>query len=158
MADHTADGSVPEADLLPAESFGRGDITRVRHAVAACAAEVGLDGHRLEDFVLAVNEIITNAVRHAGGSGRLRMWACDGQVCCEVSDSGGGIPEHRVDPPGPPATFVSGGRGIWMARRLCDELTIRTGPTGTTVCVAVALTGNPPSPPPPTDQGLMHVG
>jgi anti-sigma regulatory factor (Ser/Thr protein kinase) len=154
MADRADNGAVPEAELLPAQAFGRGDVTRIRHAVTAGAASVGLAGTRLEDFALAVNEIVTNAVRHAGGSGRVRMFASDGHVCCEVIDSGGGIPDHRVDPERP-ATFASGGRGIWLARRLCDEMTVRTGPTGTTVCISVAV--GPPAPP-AQDQSHSVIG
>ena len=46
-----------------------------------------------EDLVLAVNELATNSVRHAGGHGILRMWRDDGALLCEVRDRG------RIDDP-----------------------------------------------------------
>ncbi|MDF2712442.1 MAG: ATP-binding protein, partial [Nonomuraea muscovyensis] len=60
--------------------FARGRITVLRRAVTTYAAGMGLTGRRLEDFVLAVNEITTNAVLHGGGRGRLRLWARDGRL------------------------------------------------------------------------------
>jgi len=38
-----------------------------------------------------------------------------------------------------PETFEVGGRGIWLAHRLCDEVTMATGPIGTTVGLRMAL-------------------
>ncbi|HWH01308.1 MAG TPA: ATP-binding protein, partial [Pilimelia sp.] len=54
---------------LLARTFDAEQVTELRHAVARCAEESGLSGHPLEDFVLAVNELATNAVRHGGGRG-----------------------------------------------------------------------------------------
>jgi anti-sigma regulatory factor (Ser/Thr protein kinase) len=133
----TERGAEPEP--LLAEAFGRADITRLRHTVEFHAATAGLEGQRLGDFVLAVNEIITNAVRYADGRGELRLWATDSTLCCEIRDTGGGIPADRVAPPRPPSASAAGGRGIWLARQLCDRLTVDTGAHGTTVCVSTGL-------------------
>lgn len=65
-------------------------MTELRHSVTSCAHAAGLDGQRLDDFVLAVNELITNAVRHGGGQGWLRMWRHPGRLVCEVADHGRG--------------------------------------------------------------------
>ncbi|HYN92970.1 MAG TPA: ATP-binding protein [Pilimelia sp.] len=130
-------------DPLFTADFSRGDLAQLRQAVTAHAGRAGLTGQRLDDFVLAVNEVVTNAVRHAGGRGRLRMWANDEAVCCEIADAGGGIPAERLFPQRPPAASTAGGRGIWMARQLCDELAVETGPSGTTVCVQARLAHAP---------------
>jgi anti-sigma regulatory factor (Ser/Thr protein kinase) len=63
--------------------------------------------------VLAIDEIVANAVVHGGGRGELRLAADNGRLRCEVRDRGGGF---RPDPylaerqyclvkstPGPPA-------------------------------------------------------
>src|ERR1051326_7266341 len=76
-------------------AFDADRITALRHEVARCAVKAGLHAQRLEDFVLAVNEIVTNAVRHAGGHGRLRLWFQADTIRCEVTDEGGGIPHDR---------------------------------------------------------------
>jgi anti-sigma regulatory factor (Ser/Thr protein kinase) len=119
--------------------FSRAQITAVRHAVTECAAGNGLSGRRLEDFALAVNELVTNAVRHAGGQGRVRLWRMDGSLYCEVTDHGPGIPTNRVEPRTPPPTFATDGRGLWLVSQLCDDVHIATGPAGTTVRIAATL-------------------
>src|SRR3954465_4027901 len=86
-----------QTTALLVEDFDGALITPVRHAVTNGAAHAGLTGQRLEDFVLAVNEIVTNAVRHAGGGGTLRMWLAESLLICEVVDKGAGIPVERLD-------------------------------------------------------------
>lgn len=133
--------TVAPVDASPplTREFDRGQVTELRHTVAACARRSGLAGQRLEDFVLAVNELITNAVRHGGGSGRLRMWWDDTGVTCEVSDGGLGIMEEQVANRERPVPGRAGGWGLWLARQLSDEMVVATGPEGTTVRVRSAL-------------------
>ena len=120
--------------------FGHEDITALRHEVLQ-RLERGLLGDRLDGFVLAVNEVITNVVLHAGGSGRLVLSCTAGAVWCTVTDSGPGIPERFRRPPAVPGAFEDGGRGIWLAYQLCDEVTMATGPIGTTIGLRVDLPG-----------------
>ena len=129
------DGSEPP---LIALEFRRPDLGRLRRKVAACAAEAGLAGIRLQSFVMAVNEIVTNAVVHGGGLGRLRLWLAGRQLVCEVSDTGPGIPDGQVQTDRPPAEATSG-RGLWLTRTLCDAFSVETGGNGTTVRVASAV-------------------
>jgi anti-sigma regulatory factor (Ser/Thr protein kinase) len=141
MADDTQPPARPPA--LLSELFDHRLVTAVRHAVTGLAARVGLAGQRLDDFVLAVNEMMTNAVRHAGGSGVVILWCQDEKLQCEVVDEGPGIPAERVNDHPLPSPFALNGRGLWLAYRLCDSVTIRTGPRGTTVHLAIALTRRP---------------
>jgi hypothetical protein len=60
--------------VLLTESFDHSSITALRHVVASRVGDAGLTGERLDDFVVAVNELLTNAVRHGGGLGRLALW------------------------------------------------------------------------------------
>ncbi|GIE98333.1 hypothetical protein Ari01nite_57980 [Paractinoplanes rishiriensis] len=119
--------------------FGRDEIAVVRHEVAGRLAAVGLTGERHQGFVLAVNEVITNVVLHAGGQGRAVLWLAGGSAWCTVTDSGPGIPAQFLRPPEVPAAFEVGGRGIWLAHQLCDEVTVATGPIGTTIGLRIAL-------------------
>jgi anti-sigma regulatory factor (Ser/Thr protein kinase) len=111
-------------------------LTAVRHAVADFATQSGLRDRAQADFVLAVNELVTNAIRHGGGRGELRMRRIDRGVWCSVADRGPGLPlERRVNQmPLPPASDT-GGRGLWLVHRLCDDVTITAGPEGTTISV-----------------------
>jgi anti-sigma regulatory factor (Ser/Thr protein kinase) len=128
--------------LLIDRVFGRDDITVVRHEVSNCLAAIGFSGDRLSGYVLAINEVITNVVLHAGGSGRLLLSTGDGSAWCAVTDSGLGIPHRYLTPPDVPGAFEVGGRGIWLAYQLCDEVTMATGPIGTTMGLRMALPGN----------------
>jgi anti-sigma regulatory factor (Ser/Thr protein kinase) len=120
-------------------TFGVDDITVVRHAVQDSLIAAGFSGDRLQAFVLAVNEVITNVVLHAGGHGRIVLRPENGSAWCTVTDSGPGIPQRYQHPPEVPEAFEVGGRGIWLAYRLCDEVTMATGPIGTTIGLRMAL-------------------
>ena len=137
-----AGGEGPGGTLLD-RVFEHEDIARVRHAVQALLTTAGFGGDRLQSFVLAVNEIITNAVLHAGGRGRVVLRPAGHSIWCTVTDSGPGIPQHFRHPPEVPAAYEVGGRGIWLAYRLCDEVTMATGPIGTTIGLRMALPGAP---------------
>ncbi|GAA4673635.1 hypothetical protein Prum_032090 [Phytohabitans rumicis] len=113
-------------------------MTQLRHAVASCVAAAGLVGQRLDDFVLAVNELITNAVRHGGGTGQIRLWRADGTLECEVSDAGNGF-DGGAPTDSRPAPDSPSGWGLWLARRLSDHMDVRTGPDGTTVRISTTL-------------------
>ena len=129
--------AVDEAILLRLE-VDRDAITAVRHDIAGLAAAAGLDGLRLDGFVLAVNEIMTNAVRHGGGRGLVRLVRTAGGLRCEISDKGSGEPARfngRVLPP----TEATGGRGLWLARHLCDSFDVETGGNGTRVRLVMAV-------------------
>ena len=45
-----------------------------------------------------------------------------------------------------------GGRGIWLAYALCDEVTMATGPIGTTIELCLRLPGRD------TTSGLLNEG
>jgi anti-sigma regulatory factor (Ser/Thr protein kinase) len=134
----------PEGDAVPAfldRTFGRDDITVIRHDVQNRLIAAGFVGDRLQGFVLAVNEVITNVVLHGGGHGRIQLRTADGSWWCTVTDSGPGIPAQYLHQPDVPQAFEVGGRGIWLAYALCDEVTMATGPIGTTLTLRMAQPG-----------------
>ncbi|MGK5742624.1 ATP-binding protein [Micromonospora sp. URMC 103] len=127
---------------LIAEAFDRAQVTELRHSVTSCAHAAGLRDQRLDDFVLAVNELITNAVRHGGGRGSLRLWRLDDQLVCEVADQGLGISAGRLGDRSRPAPETAGGWGLWLARQLSDTMEVRSGESGTVVRIATAITAD----------------
>jgi anti-sigma regulatory factor (Ser/Thr protein kinase) len=108
-----------------------GDPAPVRRFVVAQATRFGLPLGRLDDLILAVNEVATNAIRHGAGSGRVRMWRDERYLLCEVSDAGRATEGlFNVLPPSPDS---EGGHGMWITRQLCDLVEVRALASGTTV-------------------------
>jgi anti-sigma regulatory factor (Ser/Thr protein kinase) len=107
------------------------DLGVVRHFVAHRAHAGGVSGERMEGFVLAIDEVVTNSLRHGGGAGAMRIWSEDHSVVCDVSDAGV-IAEPLVGRIRP-ALDRSDGRGLWIANHFCDLVQIRSSAAGTTV-------------------------
>jgi anti-sigma regulatory factor (Ser/Thr protein kinase) len=128
---------LPPADAMVLRFRRRAELVGIRKVVAGHATEMGLGHQRAEDFTLAVNELATNTVEHAGGSGRLALWTGQGYLNAQVSDRG-----RLADPlagrvPSPPDS--TRGRGLVLVNLLCDLVRIHTGPGGTTIRIRMAL-------------------
>jgi anti-sigma regulatory factor (Ser/Thr protein kinase) len=116
--------------------FRTWQLQAVRAAVAEAAEAAGCDTTRAEDVVLAVNEVATNAVEHGAGEGELALWVGAAGLVAEVHDRGrlaDPLPGLRAPRPG-----EARGRGIWVARQLCDVLHVWHEPDGTHVRVRAA--------------------
>jgi signal transduction histidine kinase len=123
-------------------TFGFNDLSPLRQRIAVYADAHGLHGHALDGYILAVNEVVANAIAHGGGCGRLRMWSDGERLRCQISDSGPGLTPRSLSPHRPPLS-ATGGRGLWMARQFC-HLDIRSSPYGTTVELSVPKPANRP--------------
>ena len=118
--------------------FGAVDLRQVRRVTAAWAARAGLAPDEADDFVIAVHEIAVNAVRYGSPAARLLLRVADGTVAeVEIRDSGHWRPAAAAVP----ADGGPGGMGLVLARRVCDEVEIRTGRGGTTVRLRMRLSG-----------------
>jgi anti-sigma regulatory factor (Ser/Thr protein kinase) len=110
------------------------DYIGLRHAVRALLETVDGPGDVLEDFLMAVDEMASNAVRHGSPPAGLRLWTAPGRLVCTVRDSGRGWddpfagygPAHGED-------LSHGGMGLWLARQLCDHVAIRRDERGVSV-------------------------
>jgi anti-sigma regulatory factor (Ser/Thr protein kinase) len=78
--------------------------------------------------VLAVSELVTNAVEHAGTSIDLRAGVGDGRLRVEVADGSGDLPHART-----PDAGRLGGRGLHLVQQLADRWSVDTTPVGKTV-------------------------
>jgi anti-sigma regulatory factor (Ser/Thr protein kinase) len=151
----TASGRVRNPDFVDAETYLRAlpvpdepleatppvladdairDYIGLRHAVRALLGTVDGPSDVLEDYLMAVDEIASNAVRHGSPPAGLRLWAAPGRLVCTIRDSGQGLddpfagygPAHGED-------LSHGGMGLWLARQLCDHVAIRRDGKGVTV-------------------------
>lgn len=126
------------AGSLLSLEFDRSSVTRVRHLVMVSAQEAGLEGVALQDFVLAVHEAVTNAVRYGSPPRGIAMWREAGTLVAEITDKGPGIPDEVLEREQTVTRFDFGGRGLWLMNRLAD-LVVHTGAEGTTIRLCTAL-------------------
>ena len=109
----------------------RDELTTVRALVARQAGAAGLPRHRASDLVLCVSEIAANTIRHAGGTGTLRVWHDADEIVCQINDRGQ-IRDPLVGRLQPlPGTL--GGHGLWIVHQACDLVELRSGRHGTTI-------------------------
>jgi anti-sigma regulatory factor (Ser/Thr protein kinase) len=131
--------SVPEVVAVD-QPFTARDLYSLRAAVVAHASSLGAPPVQVEGLLIVASELATNAIRHGGGGGRLRLWRNHTRLHLEVSDDGPGLADPMVGskPPGP---MAAGGRGMWICRQLADDLHITNGPGGTTITATLDLGG-----------------
>lgn len=117
--------------------FTGADLRTLRRFVSQQAREVSFEEDRVEDLVLAVNELATNSVRHGGGQGIARIWREGDMLLCEVLDGG------HIDDPSVgrvcPTPDQQTGRGLWLVDRLCDSVQISSSSAGSVVRVHMCL-------------------
>ena len=117
-------------------AFGTTSLGEIRSAVAAFASSAGLAATRVDDFVLAINELAGNSLRHGGGEGEVELWVEGDTVVGEVRDRGS-ITDPLVGRRRP-RPDQSGGRGLWIVNRVSDLVQIRSRPGSTVVRVHMA--------------------
>jgi anti-sigma regulatory factor (Ser/Thr protein kinase) len=132
------EGTLPAPASRPQElTFTGLELAKLRWFVLQNADEASLDHNRIEDLVLAINELATNSLLHGGGMGTLRMWKEADTLLCEVNDRGQ-ITEPLTGRT-PPRPEQATGRGLWVVNHLCDLVQIRSTPTGSVVRVHMRL-------------------
>jgi anti-anti-sigma factor len=149
-----AAGVVPGGGTPPLldQVFDGDSLYALRAAVAAHASQAGLPQGRVGDLVVAVHELAANAVRHGAGHGRLRVWKHDQALHCLVADDGppqaaGSAGGTEKQSPDAALWRTDPGHGLWLVRHLADQLSLNSGPHGTTA--TVSFTFGPPGPGPP---------
>jgi anti-sigma regulatory factor (Ser/Thr protein kinase) len=99
----------------------------------------GMGREEMEDVVMAVHELVTNGMRHGTPPVTVRVWCGLGRVVCTVSDLGRGFDDPFTGyVRGAGAELPDGQFGLWLARRLCDEVVASRTPEGFTVRVTVS--------------------
>lgn len=108
------------------------DLYWLRMYITDYAQDSAMPGQELQRLLVAVTEVVTNALRHGAPPIMLRLWTEPGELICEVSDGGRWRPatgySHLPPDPSGPGRF-----GLWAVRLLCSVVQIRTGGPGTTV-------------------------
>lgn len=111
--------------------FEAASLSALRQYVALRAADANVDPARIEDLLLAVNEVATNSLRHGAGTGYLQIWEEPDAIVCEVRDEG--VFDQPLAGRLRPTHDQIGGYGLWVANQVCDLVQVRSLPGGTAV-------------------------
>jgi anti-sigma regulatory factor (Ser/Thr protein kinase) len=135
-------------------TFDSGALLTLREEVRECAVQSGIPEDRAEDMVLAIHELAANAVVHDGGAGRLRVWKLATALQCQVDDAdlmrfpkagpsrdgmAGIQPGSAPSPVSVDSLPSEKGHGLWLVRKLADQVKTLSGPHGTRVLIAFDL-------------------
>lgn len=132
----------PDADTL---KLDKADLYWLRAYVSDYARRPALPEDSVQRLLVAVTEVVTNAMRHGEPPIVLRMWpepdAAGGALVCEVADEGRWPPGagYGLLPPRPAGTAPGSRFGLWAVRLLCATVQIRTGDAGTVVRLRMAF-------------------
>ncbi|MBF8184983.1 ATP-binding protein [Nonomuraea sp. K274] len=98
--------------LLPSVAAGVGEA---RSLVRAELTKWGLD-EAIDDCLIIVSELVTNAVRYGGSAYALRLEDREGHLYGEVFDPGEGVPR-----PCSPDVNALSGRGLQIVAAIADD-------------------------------------
>jgi anti-sigma regulatory factor (Ser/Thr protein kinase) len=126
-----------DPSLVVSEVHELGELHRQAQAVLL---DAGLSAELVDDLVVALHEVTINALRHGRPPVTLRLWVTPERVQCAVTDRGPGFRDPFVG-------YVRGGGdelpegkfGLWLARRLCDEVILEATAEGFTTRLVVDL-------------------
>ncbi|WP_229818782.1 MULTISPECIES: ATP-binding protein [Streptomyces] len=122
-------------------------VTRCRDFTARALADWGWlpaendeAQERVDDVLLLVSEVVTNACLHAGGPEELVLRHREGHLRVEVSDANPEHPRRRR----PRAASLPGGHGLMVLDRLAGDWGAESRRDGKVVWLEISR----PSPPP----------
>ncbi|MEU5593310.1 ATP-binding protein [Streptomyces sp. NPDC020298] len=118
-------------------------VAHTRHAVRTLLARAGHHSHHQPsmDAQIVVGELVTNALRHAPGPGRLRLELVreSGLLRITVRDRSSRQPRMRV-----PVPRRVGGHGLHLVTRLCERFHTVPLDDGKQVVAELSLRGETP--------------
>ncbi|MFB9235874.1 anti-sigma factor RsbA family regulatory protein [Plantactinospora siamensis] len=118
------------------------DPTPAQARAALRRVDPGLPADDVDDLIVAVSEVVTNALRHGRPPVLSRVWTTPDRIVVTVSDGGTGPRDLFVGllpTRGPGA----GGLGLWITHQSCSHVTQQRGPDDYTLRLTA---GNPQFP------------
>jgi serine/threonine-protein kinase RsbT len=112
------------------------DVERIRREARALATRVGFERHDAEAILLAVSELATNLVRYAPGGELIISTVSEANrvgILIQSFDPGPGIIDVELALRDGYSTSGGLGSGLPGVRRLMDDFTIVTSPSGTSI-------------------------
>jgi len=109
------------------------------------ATEIHLPEKRFPELMVALTEAITNAIIHANKKDVTKTVFIDFLVqdkllTIKVKDEGKGFdPSTLPDPTQPENLFRDSGRGVYLMKIYCDEVSYNITPTGTETILKISF-------------------
>jgi len=111
-------------------------LSSVRALVGSTCELHGVEGDAREELLLAVSELVNNAIEHVRGKGdggfhevSLRFGIAAGRAVGAVVDEGeGGIAQGSFDGAGMPALDDDRGRGLFLIKAYVDDVRVTAIP------------------------------
>lgn len=138
---------VPTSSSM-AVPHGPAGVGEARHAMREQLSRSGVSATVVDDAVLILSELLSNACRHGrplghadSGDGDVRAaWRVDkaGRLTVEVTDGGG--PTRPV--PATPSVTARGGRGLNIISALAQEWGVRDSATGEVTVWVIVTEGH----------------
>ena len=124
---------------LPPTSSSLPDL---RRSVAGTLDD--LDESVVADVLLALDEAVSNAVRHGSRAGEPVMVTVesDGEWVEMTVRDGGPTPRLPRLPAEPPPVLQTGGRGLWLILQLVDEVRLKRIEDGTRLTMRRRVSSN----------------
>lgn len=121
--------AVPEPSGPPDLVMGDvGSPRAARLAFVEATLAAGFSAERVGELEVGVSELLTNAIRHGGGTATMSVWLGD-TLECIVEDRGAGTDDPLLGF-GPPGSGVEGGFGLWCVRQVFDRVELSQSPLG----------------------------
>jgi anti-sigma regulatory factor (Ser/Thr protein kinase) len=122
-------------------------LREMRSFIASYLADVRAPVDVSTEVLLAAGEATANACRHGRREGartevRVKCSLQGTKVAVTIADDGPGFDPSRIDPGSLPDRFASGGRGLFLMRKLMDDVDINSSSEGTTVTMSRRLRGD----------------
>ena len=128
------------------------DLMRSVRALLTSTCEAhGVDDEATQEILLAVSELVNNAIEHVAGAGPggyhevdFQFGIADGMAVGRIFDEGqGGIDQAAFEAASPPSLDNDRGRGLFLIRAYVDDLKVRVLPgVGTEIRFVKQLRGN----------------
>ncbi|WP_028057734.1 sensor histidine kinase [Candidatus Solirubrobacter pratensis] len=114
------------------------DIPVARRLAGEYAGAAGLSRATIEDMLVAVSEVATNALVHGQAPRCMWIYLRHDALVCHVHDGGPGLPDPLLGYL-PPDSGVHEGRGLWLAHHFCDIVEVAADRSGTHVYLRMRL-------------------